>query len=54
VRLVRIFRVIKLGARYNKLQLIASVLSDSQDVLAMLVGVLMLAGAHNDVPEQLG
>ena len=46
MRLVRVFRIVKLGARYNKLTLIGTVLTEAQDVLAMLLGLLFLVGAH--------
>jgi hypothetical protein len=52
VRLVRIFRVLKLGSRYNKLRIIGLVLSESQDVLAMLIFLLLLAGALRAVEVQ--
>ena len=45
VRLSRIFRVLKLGSRYNKLQIISMVITESKDVLAMLIFLLLLTGA---------
>lgn len=44
VRLVRIFRVVKVGARYRKIRIIGDVLKGTMEILWMLVLLVGLAG----------
>lgn len=45
VRLIRVFRVLKVGAQYKKLEVISAVVTQSRDILGVLVFMLTLAGA---------
>jgi potassium voltage-gated channel Shab-related subfamily B protein 2 len=42
VRLVRVFRVLKLGGRFGKIQVVANSMAESMDMLAMMMFLLTL------------
>ena len=41
-RLLRVFRILKLGNRFQKMQIVAQAMADSSDVMVMLAFVLGL------------
>lgn len=42
IRLVRVFRIMKLGGKFGKIQVVAKAMSDSMDMLGMLLFLLLI------------